>query len=161
MMRIREYGSTLAMRLRAIGVMLDDPDAQVRAYAITLVGRWVHKLGEAEAAILGIKPGSRPLVQLEPTDAETRDADDDVLIALARSNGAELVRWWRVRGRLRVARAGHPRTGGPEGRRCHPVETAAYLEEVAAEVGEPSGRQRTHAGTIARRIRGRGLGQAG
>ena len=45
---------------RAIGVMLDDPDAQVRAYAITLVGRWVHKLSEAEAAILGIKPGSRP-----------------------------------------------------------------------------------------------------
>ena len=41
------------------------------------------------------------------------------------------------------------------------VETAAYLDELAAEVGEPSGRQRTHADTIARRIRERGLGQAG
>jgi hypothetical protein len=41
------------------------------------------------------------------------------------------------------------------------VETAAYLDELAAEVGEPSGRQRTHADAIARRIRERGLGQAG
>lgn len=37
---------------RAIEVMLDDPDAQVRAYAIELVGRWVHTHAEAEAAIV-------------------------------------------------------------------------------------------------------------
>lgn len=37
---------------RAIAVMLDDPDAQVRAYAIELVGRWVHTHAEAETAIV-------------------------------------------------------------------------------------------------------------
>lgn len=37
---------------RAIAVMLDDPDAQVRAYAIDLVGRWVHTHAEAEAALV-------------------------------------------------------------------------------------------------------------
>jgi post-segregation antitoxin (ccd killing protein) len=40
-------------------------------------------------------------------------------------------------------------------------ETATYLEELAAEVGEPTARQSTNAGAIARRIRERGLGQAG
>lgn len=37
---------------RAIAVMLDDPDAHVRAYAVELVGRWVRTLAEAEAAII-------------------------------------------------------------------------------------------------------------
>ena len=32
--------------------MLDDPDAHVRAYAVELVGRWVHTHSEAEAAII-------------------------------------------------------------------------------------------------------------
>jgi len=40
-------------------------------------------------------------------------------------------------------------------------ETATYLEELAAEVGEPTGRQSTNADAIARRIRERGLGQVG
>lgn len=39
--------------------------------------------------------------------------------------------------------------------------TAQYLEELAADVGEPSQRQQTHADAIARRIRARSLGQAG
>ncbi|HSB85995.1 MAG TPA: hypothetical protein VLD86_06800 [Ilumatobacteraceae bacterium] len=39
--------------------------------------------------------------------------------------------------------------------------TSTYLDELAAELGEPSARQRTHADLIARRIRERGLGQAG
>ncbi len=39
--------------------------------------------------------------------------------------------------------------------------TTAYLDELAAELGEPSPRQRTHAEAIARRVRERGLGQAG
>lgn len=39
--------------------------------------------------------------------------------------------------------------------------TEAYLDELAAEVGEPSARHIRHADTIARRIRERGLGQAG
>ena len=38
-------------------------------------------------------------------------------------------------------------------------ETATYLEELAAEVGEPTRRQNTNADAIARRIRERGLGQ--
>ncbi|MEQ1699262.1 MAG: HEAT repeat domain-containing protein [Ilumatobacteraceae bacterium] len=37
---------------RAIAVMLDDPYQHVRAYAIELVGRWVHTHPEAEAAII-------------------------------------------------------------------------------------------------------------
>jgi HEAT repeat protein len=37
---------------RAIAVILDDPDAHVRAYAVELVGRWVHTRPEAEAAII-------------------------------------------------------------------------------------------------------------
>lgn len=37
---------------RAIAVMLDDPDAHVRGYAVELVGRWVHTHSEAEAAII-------------------------------------------------------------------------------------------------------------
>jgi post-segregation antitoxin (ccd killing protein) len=40
-------------------------------------------------------------------------------------------------------------------------ETTTYLEELAAEVGEPTARQRAHAGAIARRVRERGLGRAG
>jgi len=32
--------------------MLDDHDAHVRAYAIELVGRWVHTHTEAEAAVV-------------------------------------------------------------------------------------------------------------
>lgn len=40
-------------------------------------------------------------------------------------------------------------------------ETARYLEDLAAEVGEPSARQRAHAAAIVRRIRDRALGQAG
>jgi post-segregation antitoxin (ccd killing protein) len=39
--------------------------------------------------------------------------------------------------------------------------TTEYLDELAAEVGEPTGRQHAHADGIARRIRDRGLGQAG
>ena len=39
--------------------------------------------------------------------------------------------------------------------------TATYLEELAAEVGEPTTRQRIHSDSIARRVRDRGLGQAG
>lgn len=39
--------------------------------------------------------------------------------------------------------------------------TVTYLEELASEVGEPTARQRTHANVIARRVRERGLGQAG
>ena len=39
--------------------------------------------------------------------------------------------------------------------------TDQYLEELTAEVGEPSQRQQTHADAIARRIRARGLGRAG
>lgn len=39
--------------------------------------------------------------------------------------------------------------------------TAQYLEELSAEVGEPSRRQQTHADAIARRIRERSLDQAG
>ncbi len=37
---------------RAIEVMLDDPGAHVRAYAIELVGRWVHTHPEAETALI-------------------------------------------------------------------------------------------------------------
>jgi hypothetical protein len=40
---------------RAIEVMLDDPDPHVRAYAIELVGRWVHTHPEAEAAIVHVR----------------------------------------------------------------------------------------------------------
>jgi len=40
-------------------------------------------------------------------------------------------------------------------------ETATYLKELAAEIGEPTVRQRAQADAIARRIRERGLGQAG
>lgn len=36
-------------------------------------------------------------------------------------------------------------------------ETARYLDELGAEVGEPSQRQRSHADAIARRIRDRSL----
>jgi post-segregation antitoxin (ccd killing protein) len=39
--------------------------------------------------------------------------------------------------------------------------TAQYLEELAAEVDEPSRHQQTRADAIARRIRERSLGQAG
>lgn len=39
--------------------------------------------------------------------------------------------------------------------------TAEYLDELAAEVGEPSARQRTHSDAIARRIRERRLGHTG
>lgn len=39
--------------------------------------------------------------------------------------------------------------------------TAEHLDELAAEVGEPSIRQQTNADAIARRIRERRLGQAG
>jgi post-segregation antitoxin (ccd killing protein) len=39
--------------------------------------------------------------------------------------------------------------------------TATYLSELTAELGEPSAPQRAHADAIARRIRERGLGQAG
>ncbi len=39
--------------------------------------------------------------------------------------------------------------------------TTEYLDELTAEVGEPTGRLLTHADAIARRIRERGLGQAG
>ncbi len=39
--------------------------------------------------------------------------------------------------------------------------TSEYLEELANEVGQPTGRQQIHADSIARRIRERGLGQAG
>jgi hypothetical protein len=37
---------------RALAVMLHDPDAHVRAYAIELVGRWVHTHPEAEAGLV-------------------------------------------------------------------------------------------------------------
>lgn len=40
-------------------------------------------------------------------------------------------------------------------------ETSNYLDELAAEVGEPAVRQRAHARAIARRVRERGLGQVG
>ena len=40
-------------------------------------------------------------------------------------------------------------------------ETTANLDELASEVGEPTVRQRTHADSIARRVRERGLGQVG
>jgi len=40
-------------------------------------------------------------------------------------------------------------------------ETSADLAELAAEVGEPTSRQRTHSDAIARRVRERSLGQAG
>jgi hypothetical protein len=40
-------------------------------------------------------------------------------------------------------------------------DTTAYLEELAAEVGEPTTRQRAQADAIARRVRERGVGQAG
>ena len=40
-------------------------------------------------------------------------------------------------------------------------ETLTYLDELAAEVGEPTARQRTHADSVARRVRERSLGQAG
>ena len=40
-------------------------------------------------------------------------------------------------------------------------EAARYLEELAAEVGEPTARQRASADAIARRVRERGLGRAG
>ena len=40
-------------------------------------------------------------------------------------------------------------------------ETATYLEDLAAEVGEPAARQRAKADAIARRVRERSLGQAG
>ena len=40
---------------RAIAMMIDDPDAHVRAYAIELVGRWVHTHPEAEAAIIHVR----------------------------------------------------------------------------------------------------------
>jgi post-segregation antitoxin (ccd killing protein) len=40
-------------------------------------------------------------------------------------------------------------------------DTTAYLDELAAEVGEPTARQRNQADAVARRIRERGLGQAG
>lgn len=36
-------------------------------------------------------------------------------------------------------------------------ETARYLEELVAEVGEPSTRQESQAGAIARRVRDRSL----
>ncbi|MGD9996758.1 MAG: CopG family transcriptional regulator [Ilumatobacteraceae bacterium] len=39
--------------------------------------------------------------------------------------------------------------------------TSEYLDDLAAEVGEPTRRQQTHADAIARRIRDRRLGQAG
>ena len=39
--------------------------------------------------------------------------------------------------------------------------TTEYLDELAAEVGEPTDRQLAHADAIARRVRERGLGQAG
>jgi hypothetical protein len=39
--------------------------------------------------------------------------------------------------------------------------TAQYLDELAADVGEASPRQQTHADAIARRIRDRALGQVG
>jgi len=39
--------------------------------------------------------------------------------------------------------------------------TASYLEELAAELGEPSARQQAHADSIARRVRDRGLSQVG
>lgn len=42
---------------RAISVMVDDPDAHVRAYAVELVGRWVHTHPEAEAAIISAREG--------------------------------------------------------------------------------------------------------
>lgn len=40
-------------------------------------------------------------------------------------------------------------------------ETDRYLEELVAEVGEPSQRQQTTADAIARRVRDRSLGRAG
>ena len=39
--------------------------------------------------------------------------------------------------------------------------TSAYLDELAAEVGEPSRRQLIDAESIVKRIRERGLGQVG
>jgi post-segregation antitoxin (ccd killing protein) len=39
--------------------------------------------------------------------------------------------------------------------------TASYLEELAAELGEPSARQQAHADSIARRVRDSGLSQVG
>ncbi len=41
------------------------------------------------------------------------------------------------------------------------AETDRYLEELAAEVGEPSQRQQATAGAIARRIRDRSLDRVG
>ncbi len=38
--------------------------------------------------------------------------------------------------------------------------TTAYLADLAADVGEPSARQTTHAEAIARRVRARELSQA-
>jgi post-segregation antitoxin (ccd killing protein) len=39
--------------------------------------------------------------------------------------------------------------------------TIDYLDELAADVGEPSARQQAHADAIARRVRARALGRAG
>ena len=53
--RCKENGcrpDAAAVLPRAIDVMLDDPDAHVRAYAVELVGRWVHTHAEAESALI-------------------------------------------------------------------------------------------------------------
>lgn len=42
----------LAVLPKAIEVLTGDPDAHVRAYAIELVGKWVHTSAEAEAALV-------------------------------------------------------------------------------------------------------------
>lgn len=41
------------------------------------------------------------------------------------------------------------------------AETEQYLDELVAEVGEPSQRQQTRANAIARRVRDRSLGRVG
>ena len=41
------------------------------------------------------------------------------------------------------------------------AETDRYLDELVAEVGEPSQRQQTRADAIARRVRDRSLGRVG
>lgn len=40
---------------KAIDVMVADPDPHVRAYAVELVGRWVHTSREAEAAVIRVR----------------------------------------------------------------------------------------------------------
>jgi hypothetical protein len=53
--RCKDHGcrpDDTAVLPRAIAVMHGDPDAHVRAFAVELVGRWVHTHPDAEAALV-------------------------------------------------------------------------------------------------------------